>query len=305
MPRRAAAITPLVLLAILTMLPAGCAPEAALDPDQAVELLSGVALRPDWSCERLRAYYRVDYLPCVDNPGEIGLPYEETWVPVTPDLAVRLWYLPTELDRGTVILSNGNGASSPAYLFAARLLTRNGWSVVMYDYEGFGLSDGQPSITTIVRDLPAVLDWTRARTGRTRVTLMGVSLGSIPSIAVAATRPEAVNGLVLDSPVALEAQISRFDFLIGGRGAWLSDQLDPRLLTDRMIAQVRQPVLIFLHGRDTIATPATVQMLFNRAAGPKTLVRFPELDHARGQFQRTNEYVRRIEEFLTGIWSEE
>jgi pimeloyl-ACP methyl ester carboxylesterase len=175
----------------------------------------------------------------------------------------------------------------------------------MYDYEGYGLSGGTPSLATLNRDLKTVVDWTRAHTGRTRVTLMGLSLGSIPSVAVAVERPEAVNGVILDSPIAMRAEIERFGFLLIGGADALLPQLDRELLSEAMISSLRQPLLVFLHEEDSIASPETVEPLFKAAAGPKTMVRFAGLGHATSQFQDTDTYLYYLDTFLTGVWREE
>lgn len=274
-----------------------------LGPDDVISGLSNLILRPQDTCEELRARYGLTYLPLADNPEEAGMDYEEHWLPVAENTSLRVWYLPTNLDRGTVVFSGGNSGTMACHLFSAKVLTDNGWSVVMYEYEGYGESNGRPSLATLSRDLTTVVEWTRAWCARDQVTLMGMSLGSIPSIAVAVEHPDAVNGVILDSPVAFQAQVERFGFVIAGQTDWLIGQLDPQLLSDALISWMEQPLLIFMHELDPLATPETVQLLFDQAAGPKQIVHFPNLGHARGQFFDTDEYIYHLEHFLNDIWS--
>lgn len=293
----------LVALAALTVLPAmGCVRVSALGAPEILAGLSGIMLQPQDTCAAMRERFHVDYLPVVDNPAEIGLDYEETWVPVG-EANIRVWYVPAELDRGTVVYSMGSAGTMACYLFSTDLLTSNGWSVVMYEYEGFGRSGGQASVAALQRDLEAVIAWTRARTGRDQVTLMGMSLGSIPSVAVAAEHPEWVNGVILDSPIALQALIERFGFLILGQSEELIERLNADLMPDAVIGRVAQPLLIFSHERDPIATPETSELLFELAAGPRELVYFPDVGHARGQFAATDSYLYYLETFLNDVWT--
>jgi pimeloyl-ACP methyl ester carboxylesterase len=291
------------LTAIATSLCAtiGCVPIAAMDPPQVVARLSNLILEPDASCAELRDRFQVD-LPVVDNPAEAGLEYQEFRVPLDDSKGLRVWYLPAESDRGTVIYSMGDAGNMACYLFSADLLTRIGWSVVMYDYEGFGGSDGKASLYALSRDLRAVIDWTRNHTGRDQVTLMGMSLGSIPSIALAVEYPEAVNGVILDSPIGLRSQIFRFGFLVAGQSGPLIDRLSPDMVSEDIISGLKQPLLIFAHGRDFISTLSSVQTLFDRAAGPKELVTYPDLGHAGAQFLATDSYLYYLEDFLTRVW---
>jgi len=265
--------------------------------------LSELILHPEHTCEQMRQRFGVEYLPLVENPGEAGVAYEEDWLAIGDDAVLRIWYIPSQLDRGTVVYSMGTSGNMACYLFSADLLRSSGWSVVMYDYEGYGGSGGTPYLGSLARDLKAVVDWARSRTGRPQVTLMGMSLGSIPSIAVAVERPEAVNGVILDSPVAMQAQIERFGFLVGGQTAELIQRLDDELLSDTLIARLEQPLLIFSHEDDYLATPETVAVLYDRAVGPKQLVRFPELGHATGQFAKTDAYLYYLDTFLAAVWA--
>ena len=276
----------------------------SLTTDQLTLVLSELLVYPDVTCEALRDAFDVEYLPLAETPDEAGLPYEEHRLPTADGQHLRVWYLPTRLDRGTVILSQGAMGTMPCYLFHARLLVRNGWSVVMYDFRGVGGSGGRVDLGSMPDDLNAVLDWTLRQTGREAVTLMGISLGTIPSVAVAAQRPQAVNGVVLDSPVALGAEIQRLAFALRGRAEEYVNSLAPNLRVEELVRNVRQPLLIFAAERDVITPPATIRLIYDRAAGPKRLVAFPGLAHAREPFGDTGTYTYELETFLSSIWSQ-
>ncbi len=286
---------------------AGCVRPAEipdLDTDELTLVLSRLVLQPQITCAQLRESFGVDYLPLVDTPDQIGLRYGEYWVPTEDGALLRVWYLPTRLHRGVVILSGGAAGSLPCYLFHARLLVHDGWTVVMYEYRGFGESSGSADIRKLPTDLQAVLDWTRAQTGRQPVTLMGVSLGSVPSIAVAAARPEAVNGLILDSPVAMGAELQRLDFVLADRTELFIDRLPRNLVSERVISAVHQPLLVLAGQADALTTPASVELLLDRAGGPRSLVLFPGIAHARAVFADTGAYAYAVESFLASIWDQ-
>ena len=283
----------------------GCAPVplTTASPDELVEFISDLIIEPETTCAQLRHRYGVDYLPVVDPPAGAGLEFEETWLDAGDGAFVQVWYLPSQLDRGTIIYSNGSSGEMACYLFVPRLLVRNGWSVVMYNYRGVGLSIGKPSILTLEADLDRVLDWTLERTGRERVTLMGLSLGSIPSTAVAERRPEAVNGLILDSPLALGEAVSRFRLLFGPLTSMLAGKLDRRVLVEELITQIEAPLLIFAHGRDFLTPLRTVETIYFRAPDPKEMVVFEDMVHANGAFRNTYQYTFSLEQFLAGAWT--
>lgn len=297
--RRAQRLAAAALLSL-----AGCLgpPPQPPTPDEIVAGLSRLILAPEATCAQLRDAFDLHFLPLVDYPSQAGMPFEQATVPVADGIGLRVWYIPAEEQRGVIVLSAGAAGSMACYLHTPWLLTQAGWSVVMYEYEGFGGSTGAPLVSTIIRDLEAVVDWSRARTGTDQVTVMGVSLGTIPSVAVAVARPDAVNAVVLDSPVALGLEIERFRMLLRQRTDAVLAVLDPALLTEGIIGQMQQPLLLYLHELDQVTPPAAVELLFERAGGPKRLVRFPGLDHARGQYFQTERFLAALEEFLGAVW---
>jgi uncharacterized protein len=279
-------------------------PTDNLSKQQVYQTLDSLILDPGVSCEQLRDGFNVEHLEIVYSPLALGLDYEEHYVKAFDGTPLRIWYIPAALDRGTVILSGGAAGSMPCYLFTAELLIRNGWTVVMYDYRGFGGSAGQASLAYLTPDLDALVDWTLTRTGREAITLMGISLGTISSVAVSTLRPNVANGVILDSPVALGLEITRFSLLLGEELQLYLDYLDPLLITENVIESMATPMLILLNERDLLTPPVQAELLYERAAGPKELARFPGAGHARGVFRDTEYYSFRVETFLSDIWGQ-
>ncbi|TWT42310.1 putative aminoacrylate hydrolase RutD [Phycisphaerae bacterium RAS1] len=300
--KRRSTLPVLCLSAMASLLP-GC-PPAPPPVNVVLGEISYIVLEPEVTCEELRREYDVEYLPLAQTPADVGLPFEEQRIPASTGHTVRTWYMPARLDRGTIVISSGNAGPASCYLFAARLLHDNGWSVAMYDYQGFGESSGEPSIDALKPDLEAVLRMALQRSGRARVTLMGISLGSVPTIAVAVQQPGRVNAVVLDSPVAMEAQARRFAFALGDTDAILAG-IDPALITEKTIRDLHTPLLVFAHGRDFVTPERTVDALYAAAPGPKQLVTFPQLGHVLGQFFDTDEYVSNLDRFLWAVWEHE
>ncbi|MBU0617413.1 MAG: lysophospholipase [Planctomycetes bacterium] len=282
-----------------------CAPVPAIETpttDELGQFITNLLLRPEITCELLRATFAVEYLPIVETPDQAGMTYEEHWVSTEDGELLRVWYLPTRLDRGTVVFSLGASGAMPCYLFVTRLLVHNGWSVVMYEYRGFGASSGEPNVNALHTDLAAVLDWTVDYTGEEKVTLFGVSLGTLPSVAVAVDRPDIVNAVVLDSPASMGLEVARFARALRDQTQAIIDQLASPLVPEELAAALEQPLLVFLSELDWITPPWSVQIIYERAAGPKELVTFIELGHAAGPYHDTGTYTFHLERFLSRVW---
>lgn len=289
---------------LLTLL-VSCTPQAASNDDTAGGVnraLSALVLHPERTCEELCREFEISELAPIEAPDEAGYAYVEHAVPTLDGEVLRVWHMPVERPRGTVIITPGAAGPMSCYLHTAKLLIDRGWEVVMFDYRGFGGSSGKPSLRAMRDDLDTVVTWTINTFGCDCVTLFGVSLGSVPVLAEAVYRPHAINAVVLDSPVALRAQIARLRNMFGREPEALLKLLDPTLISEDAAARLLQPLLVYLHGRDNVTPPETVERIYRLASGPKQLVRFEELHHARGQFFETDVFASRLDGFLASVW---
>jgi pimeloyl-ACP methyl ester carboxylesterase len=290
---------------ITQVLTGGCMQQLVGEPlDSAgmYDLLNRIMLEPGVDCATIQKRFNMEGMPLVSTPDELGIAYTETYINTPDQTALRTWYVPAEEDRGVVLLSYGAVGSMPCYLFAVRMLVESGWSVVLYDYRGYGGSSGSADLEPISADLDAVLDWTLENAGHDQVTLMGISLGTIPSVPVAAKRSDVINGVILDSPVVMSHEVRRFGPILGKLVQSILRMLPFELLSEDAIQVMPEPVLFFSAGKDLLTPPAMVEFLFERAPGPKYLVTFDGIGHARGIFLETERYGIELESFLARVW---
>ncbi|MCA9244950.1 MAG: alpha/beta fold hydrolase [Phycisphaerales bacterium] len=288
-----------LLLALLPFGGVGCLTFLALpDSDSALDVLGDLVLDPKIGCEALAVVFDVQDFPIVDDPGQVGIPFDETFIPADDGVALKVWRLKSDIDYGTIVLSNGAVGQLPCYLLVARILYNAGFSVVMYDYRGFGGSGGEPSLKALHGDLNTVVNWALDASGESQVILAGVSLGAIPSVSVAAERPDDVALVVLDSPVALGEEIKRFAFFTGGRPSAFEALLPKELITEDEISELTMPSLLFLNELDVITTPGQTLKLFELAGGSPELVKLPGIGHASGPYHLEVVYRYFLNDFL-------
>lgn len=107
-------------------------------------------------------------------------------------------HLPAEKPRASVLYLHGNAEDLGDILPRLEALQRHGYSVLAFDYRGYGTSPGMASEATVVADAAAALRHlcTLDDVSPREVILYGRSLGGGPGVVLAArTR---VGGLVLD-----------------------------------------------------------------------------------------------------------
>ncbi len=109
----------------------------------------------------------------------------------------------------TVLYCHGNYYNLDPYWPRAKLLYLAGADVLIYDYEGYGKSDGEPSETGLKRDGIAAMDFL-VKTQSVpigQIALYGYSLGSVPAVWAAShySNADQIKALILEAPVGSAA----------------------------------------------------------------------------------------------------
>ena len=226
-------------------------------------------------------------------------------IPVPTDLAVepvsfssvsgatlRGWLVAGATNRGVVILQHGVRANRLEMLGRARLFSRAGYTVLLYDFQAHGESTGEKITFGFLesRDAQAAVAFVKQQFPGRPIAVVGVSLGA--AAAALAQPPLAVQALVLEMayPTIVEATKDRFEIHLGLLGRCLSPLLTAQLklrtgagVDDlRPIAQVAQitaPKLFLAGTEDKHTKFSEAEAIFRQAAEPKLFVPFPGAHH--------------------------
>lgn len=99
----------------------------------------------------------------------------------------------------TIIYSHGNAEDLSTVIINAEALYKLGFSVLAYDYRGYGASEGKPTENGTYRDIEAAYHFLLSKKiPAENIILLGQSLGTGPSVELAVKHH--VAGLVLVSP---------------------------------------------------------------------------------------------------------
>eukprot|EP00948_MAST-09A_sp_MAST-9A-sp1_P001560 g1560.t1 len=165
----------------------------------------------------------------------------------------------------TVLFSHGN-AEDIGQLYHNRyfhaLSRKMKVNFFMYDYEGYGGSDGEPSEPAFFRNIEAAFDFLRVtlQCPTNNVVLYGRSIGSGPTIYLASKCAEKkipLRGVILQSPLLSIYRVA-FNFRFSMLG-------DTFCNVDR-VGNIRAPVLIMHGRRDDIVPFWHGQELYSRVA---------------------------------------
>jgi len=166
----------------------------------------------------------------------------------------------------TVIYSHGNGQNINRYWGRVELLWEAGCNVFIYDYQGYGKSEGAPSGRGCYDDAEAALACVRARpdVDTSRLVYYGWSLGSYMACHLAADvdRPMAV---ILENPLASTDALAKEGAVLSIPGSFL---VHADFDNERRIRVVGAPVLLVYGKLDDTAVPERhAFVLIDRASG--------------------------------------
>ena len=136
------------------------------------------------------------------SAAELGRPFEDVIFKAGDGVELNGWFFPANTNSPraglAVLLCHGNAGNIGHRLDTCAALLATGASVFVFDYRGYGRSQGRPSEEGTYRDAQAAYQWLRQRGfPGTNIISFGESLGG--GIAAELAVRETVGGLVLQS----------------------------------------------------------------------------------------------------------
>ena len=203
------------------------------------------------------------------TPDKLGLRFEDVWLTTSDGVRINGWLVPASTNAGlTVLFCHGNAGNISDRFEKLEMLRELGVDVFIFDYRGYGRSEGKPSEQGTYRDARAAYDYlTRSMNRDPRTVLLyGESLGSAIVVDLATKVP--VAGIIIEEPFTSVADVGQkmLPFL---PVRWLARY---KYDTLSKIDRINAPLLI-LHSRDDELFPMShAERLLASAREPKKLV---------------------------------
>lgn len=224
-----------------------------------------------------------------------GVTREEIFF-VSNKLRLHGWFFHVPNASKTILFSHGNTGNILNREHFVTLQLKAGYSVFIYDYRGYGRSEGNASVYGIVADGLAAYDYLiRQRDLKPEsIVVYGESLGAAVACQIAAARK--TGGIILQSGFSSLQRIGTemIPFL----------RMYPRFLLPQpelnsaAILEREHPPLLIIHGKkDTVVPFAHGDEMFNRASEPKAFLQLPRCGHNDIPFVAGDEYVNALREF--------
>ena len=112
-------------------------------------------------------------------PGQFGIHPVEFQTVTEDGLKLECWQIAavTQPAKALVVFFHGNGQNLTAQFPMASWLRHFGFDVLMFDYRGYGVSEGSPNPEGTVKDGRAILRMAKDRAGKRPIIAFGQSLG--------------------------------------------------------------------------------------------------------------------------------
>jgi fermentation-respiration switch protein FrsA (DUF1100 family) len=97
------------------------------------------------------------------TPADLGLDFEEVVFEIADGLRLSGWYVPCNSSESTVLFCHGNGGNMTHCLDVVKFFCELGLNFFIFDYRGYGASEGSPSEEGTYLDADAAYKWLTER----------------------------------------------------------------------------------------------------------------------------------------------
>ncbi len=224
-----------------------------------------------------------------------GVDYEELWLPSAGGVTIHGWFCRHPEAVATIHWSHGNTGNITHRIEEVRI-----WqqylpvNILLYDYRGYGRSEGTPSEEGLFADARASYRWLVDVKGIApeQIVLFGRSLGSAVACYLGTQVPHAC--LVMEAGFTSAVAMGELMF------PWLPIRrfLRNRFETDQRIRQYRGRVLIIHGTADSVIPFEMGRKLYELASEPKQFFAVEGADHTDVPIVAGERYFRTLAEFF-------
>ena len=233
------------------------------------------------------------------TPRQVGLEFEDIFFTTRDGVRLNGWFIPHPEPRSTLVWFHGNAGNISHRIDNIKLLhDKVKVNVFIFDYRGYGRSEGRASEAGTYLDGEAALDLLRKKFGAKsgKMILFGRSLGA--AVATEMATRFVSQGLILESPFVSIPEMARIVLPFLPIGFLLQTRYD----VGATIKKIKVPLLV-LHGdRDEIVPFSHGKTIFDKAPEPKKFFAIPGASHNDTYIVGGENYFQQLKEFVD--WTE-
>ena len=148
-----------------------------------------------------------------DNPHAQAYSPDDIYFNTPDGLTLHGWFFITREKRGTILVLHGNAENLSTHVNGVLWLVEAGYNVFIFDYRGYGRSEGRPTIEGAHVDAETALSMMMTLPGvePDRIVILGQSLGGAIAVYLVANTPckDHIRALIIDSAFSSYRRIGR------------------------------------------------------------------------------------------------
>lgn len=241
------------------------------------------------------------------DPKAMGYTPEDVYFTDTAQRKLHGWWFPAKQSpaKATIIFFHGNAENLTSHYLHLAWMTAAGYHLFIFDYPGYGLSEGKPTPESCLDAGHAAVNWVaNNKSPGEPIIIYGQSMGGIVALRTAMDKKAEINLklVVADSTFDSFQRIARAKLA----QSWLTWWIQPLsyvLLSDHWAPEDLKslspvPVLV-IHGlKDVVVEPELGEKIFEKLAEPKTLWRISGGAHTDVFWQHDYKYRDKFLSFL-------
>ncbi len=210
------------------------------------------------------------------TPDDDALSYRDIYFDSHDGTHLHGWWVQPEGDsKGLMVIVHGNAQNLSAHYRGWIWLVESGYELFIFDYRGYGKSEGEPGLAEAVEDTRAALEFVKLH-HQGRQFVCGQSLGGVLLSSALAIEPALDHRLVIiDSAYSGLEEMGRH-VLSRSYITWPFQWLAYPLLTDEYdavdkVTKINSPLLFVAGSSDSVIPPNNSWQLFDAATRPKEM----------------------------------
>ena len=234
----------------------------------------------------------------IHTPGQVGLEFQDLFFTTADGVRLNGWFIPHQEARVTLVWFHGNAGNISHRVENIKLLhDKVKVNIFIFDYRGYGRSEGSVSEAGTYQDGVAALQFVRKQLGieAQNLILFGRSLGAAIATEMASRFDS--RGLILESPFVSIREMAKSVFPLMPIGPLLQTRYDNL----EKIVKIKVPLLV-LHGdRDEVIPYEHGKRVFAAATGPKDFYAIHGAGHNDTYIVGGDAYFQRLRSFIETV----
>lgn len=230
------------------------------------------------------------------TPDNWGLEYEDVRLATDDGIQLHGWFIPRRDADHVVLFFHGNAGNISHRRDSIEIFHRLGLNVFIFDYRGYGQSEGRPGEQGLYRDAAAAWRFLteEKQFAPENIIIFGRSLGGAVAAKLAADVD--ARGLILESTLSSAKEFARAVFKVLSRLVVIRYDFNAATY----IRNVHYPVLV-LHSPDDEIMPYHLgKKVYDSANQPKRFVAMRG-DHNSGFYLSQPEYEQALAQWLATL----